>query len=169
MTKIKNEYISWSPVFSMGVTVIDDQHKELIKLTNELYDHCIGDRESERDYFKSSIKKVVEYVKKHFATEENIMRKTAFPGYTDHKKEHDSFVLNILKMIKFYKADNKMTLIDFTHFLKDWVLAHIAVSDKKYFMYFKRIATRKIDGTLSINIADIEKVKDSYDSMKNVA
>jgi hemerythrin len=169
MTITKSEYISWSPIFSMGVTVIDNQHKELIKLTNELYNHCIGDPESERDYFKKSIKKVVEYVKKHFASEENIMRKTAFSGYAEHKKEHDSFVLNILRMIRFYKADNKMALIDFTHFLREWVLAHIAVCDKKYFMYFKQIATRKTDGTLSINTEDIERVKYTYDSIKNVA
>jgi hemerythrin len=169
MEDLKDEYIAWSPTFSMGVTLIDKQHKEIVKLTNELYNHCIGDTESERKYFRKVIKKAVEYVRQHFATEENIMIKTGYPGYVEHKKEHDAFIINILGMIKAYRSDNKMTLIEFTHFLKDWVLAHIAVCDKEYFKYFMQIATRKKDGTLSINVADIQKVKRLYDCRKDIA
>jgi hemerythrin len=169
MEELKNEYLSWSPTLSMGITLIDKQHKEIIKLTNELYNHCIGDPESERKYFRKVIKKAVEYVKIHFATEERIMIKTGYPGYAEHKKEHDAFIINILEMIKTYKVDSKMTLVEFSHFLKDWVLTHIAFCDKEYFSYFKQIATRKKDGTLSINIADIQKVKRLYGSGKNIA
>ena len=48
-----------------------------------------------------------------------------------------------------------MSLLSFTNFLKDWILTHIAISDKQYFEYFRKIATRKNDGSLSISIEDI--------------
>ena len=147
--------VNWSPTFSVGVNLIDNQHKELLKLTNDLFSHSIGDPESEQAYFKKVIKGAVDYVKVHFSTEEQIMIKTRFPGYAEHKREHDSFILTVIEQVKVFEESKKMPLLNFTNFLKDWILTHIAISDKGYFEYFKKIATRKSDGTLSISIEDI--------------
>ena len=153
----KVNLVKWSPTYSVGVTLIDDQHKELIKLTNDLYNHCVGDPESERIYFKEVIKEAVDYVKVHFSTEEKIMLRTVFPEYSEHKRQHDFFVLTVLEQAKEFERNKKISLLSFTNFLRDWVLTHIAISDKKYFEYFKKIATRKSDGTLSISQEDIPK------------
>jgi hemerythrin len=80
---------------------------------------------------------------------------TKFSGYDDHKKAHDSFVLAVAKNIKDYQEGKRLTLSSFTKFLKDWILSHIAVMDKRYFEYFSKIASRKADGKLSITSADI--------------
>ena len=149
--------VTWSPTYSVGVALIDDQHKKLIKMTNELFNHCVGDPESERAYFKEVIQNAVDYVKVHFSTEEKIMLRTAYPGYTEHKRQHDSFVLMVLDQVKAFEESRKTSLLNFTNFLKDWVLTHIAISDKQYFEYFKKIATRKSNGILSITQADIPK------------
>jgi hemerythrin len=151
----KTYVVNWSPTYSVGVALIDNQHKELLKLTNDLYNHCVGDPESEHAYFKKVIKDAINYVKVHFSTEEQIMIKTGYPGYTEHKRQHDSFVLKVLGHVKDYEENNSVHLVDFTHFLKDWVLTHIAISDKAYFEYFKKIAVRKSDGTLSISKQDV--------------
>jgi hemerythrin len=150
-----SELVSWSPTFSVGVKVIDDQHKELLKLTNDLFNHCVGDEEAERSYFKKVIGKAVDYVKVHFSTEEKIMTATKFSGYRDHKREHDTFVLTVVEQITAFNEGKAFTLLAFTKFLKNWILTHIAVSDKQYFEYFKKIATRKTDGKLSITKADL--------------
>jgi hemerythrin len=151
----KTELISWSPTFSVGVKLIDDQHKGLLRLTNDLFNHCVGDEESERVYFAEVIGKAVEYVKVHFATEEKIMLATKFDGYREHKREHDAFVLNVVDQIRAFNEGKPFTLLAFTKYLKNWVLTHIAVSDKLYFEHFKKLATRKADGRLSISRADL--------------
>jgi hemerythrin len=151
----KSDLVTWSPTFSVGVRLIDDQHKELLKLTNDLFNHCVGDEESERIFFKKIIEGAVDYVKIHFSTEEKIMLQTNFSGYAAHKREHDAFVLTVADQIKNFNEGKKFTLVAFTRFLKDWVLTHIAVSDKQYFEYFKQIASRKADGKLSITRADV--------------
>jgi hemerythrin len=155
MVEIKSELVKWSPTFSVGVKVIDEQHKELLKLTNDLFNHCVGDEKSERVYFKKAIDKAVNYIKVHFATEEKIMLATKFEDYRNHKKEHDAFVLTVVEQINSFNEGKPFTLLAFTKFLKNWILTHIAVSDKQYFEYFKKIATRKSDGKLSITKADI--------------
>ena len=151
----QTEMISWSPHFSVGVKLIDNQHKELLRLVNDMFNHVIGDEHEELVYFQKVIQSAIEYVKVHFQTEENIMINTKFPGYPEHKKAHDSFVLAVVDNVRDFEAGKRLTLHDFTKFLKEWILTHIAIMDKQYFEYFKRIASRKADGTLSINQADV--------------
>jgi hemerythrin len=157
--KTGSELIKWSSTFSVGVKLIDDQHKELLVLTNDLFNHCVGDEVSERKYFKEVIGRAVDYVKVHFATEEKIMLATKFGGYRNHKMEHDAFVLYVVEQIKMFEAGKHFTLLAFTRYLKEWILTHIAVSDKQYFEHFKQIATRKADGRLSITQDDIRLVQ----------
>jgi hemerythrin len=151
----KAELVKWSPTFSVGVKLIDDQHKGLLDLVNDLFNHVVGDETAERAYFQTVIQTAVNYVKVHFATEEKIMLATKFPGYAEHKRAHDTFVLTVVDNIRDFEAGRKFTLSTFTKFLKDWVLTHIAIMDKQYFEYFRKIATRKSDGKLSITSADL--------------
>jgi len=150
-----NELIIWSNTFSCGIKLIDDQHKGLVKMVNEMFNHISGDEKQEHLYFNKIILEAVDYIRVHFVTEEKIMRFTKFKGYAEHKKEHDNFVLTVIENINAYNTGERFNLLNFTKFLKNWVLSHIAIMDKKYFEYFKKLASRKADGKLSITINDI--------------
>jgi hemerythrin len=156
MSNYDTEWIAWSSKLSCGVKLIDDQHKGLVNLVNEMFNHINGNEVQERNYFNRVIQEAVKYVRVHFATEEKIMIATKFAGYAEHKKEHDSFVLAVLNNVRDYEAGKRLTLVSFTRFLKEWILSHIAVMDKQYFGYFKTIASVKDDGKLSITSADIQ-------------
>jgi hemerythrin len=153
----RSDLVTWSPTFSVGIRLIDEQHKELLNLTNDLFNHCVGDEEAERAYFAKVIHEAVNYVKIHFSTEEKIMRKTNFGGYLDHKREHDAFVLMVVEQVQAFNDGKKFNLTVFTKFLKNWILTHIALKDKQYFEYFKKVATRKQDGKLSITREDLNR------------
>ena len=150
------DLITWSSTYSVGVKLIDDQHKGLLDLVNDMFNHVVGNEEEEREYFKKVIQKAVNYVKVHFATEERIMVATKFPGYNEHKKAHDTFVLNVVNSIRDFETSKKFSLTLFTKFLKEWVLTHIAIMDKQYFSHLKTIAHRKPDGRLGINSSDVK-------------
>jgi hemerythrin len=149
------ELVTWSSTFSVGVKLIDEQHKGLVELINELFNHVTGDENEERAYFDKVIEQAVRYIRVHFATEEKIMLATKFPGYGEHKKEHQNFVLKVAENIKEYQQGKKLSLAAFTKFLKEWALSHIAIMDKKYFEYFRKIATRNAAGKLSIRSENI--------------
>ena len=154
----KVELITWSNRLSCGIKLIDDQHKGLVNLLNDMFNHVTGNEKLEHDYFNKVIHEAVNYIKVHFATEEKILLSTKFAGYAEHKKEHDNFVRKVVENIRDYEAGKRLTLSSFTKFLKEWVLSHIAVMDKQYFEYLKKIASRKTDGKLSITSADIPVV-----------
>jgi len=157
MSKKKFEVVEWSPALSVGIKLIDDQHKELLRMVNDMFNHITGDEEAEQAYFKKIIERAVNYVKVHFTTEEKIMIHTQFPGYAEHKKAHDSFVLTVVEKVREFETgkNKKFTFLEFTQFLKEWVLTHIAIMDKGYFLYFRQIATRKADGTLAIDQTNV--------------
>ena len=155
MVHESKDLVTWSHKLSCGIQLIDDQHKGLVELVNDMFRHATGNQTQEHDYFNSVIQKVVNYVKVHFAAEEKIMIATKFAGYAEHKKAHESFILAVVENIKDFESGKRLTLSAFTRFLKEWILSHIAMMDKQYFEYFKRIASRKADGKLSITSADI--------------
>jgi len=152
---VDKELISWSHKLECGIKLIDDQHKGLVELVNQMFNHVTGNDTQEHNYFNKVIQETVDYVKKHFATEEKIMLTTKFEGYNEHKKEHDSFVLTVVEKVRDYQAGKRLTLSSFTKFLKEWILSHIAMMDKQYFEYLRNLASRKADGKLSITYDDV--------------
>jgi hemerythrin len=126
------EHVQWSDDYSTKVTLIDEQHKGLLDFINDLFNHVTGNDAKERAYFQKVIQQAVQYVKFHFATEEKYMISINFPGYPEHKKAHDQFVLTVITTIKEFEQGDNLTLLKFANFLKDWVLTHIAVMDMQY-------------------------------------
>ena len=138
------EYVSWSDSYSLGVKIVDDQHKGLLNFVNELFNHATGNEEEERAYFKAVINEVLQYVKMHFSTEEKLMILNRFPGYAEHKKAHDDFKLVVIKSVKDFDSGEPLVLEKFANFLKDWILNHIAKVDTQYAEYFKKSPTFKM-------------------------
>ena len=174
MSHIDFELISWSKTFACGISLIDDQHKNLVDLLNEMFNHVSGDEEQENAYLKKIIHEAVGYTKVHFATEEKIMLVTQFSGYAEHKAAHDKFILTVAKHISDFASGKRLSLYSFTNYIKNWVLSHIAVMDKQYFVYLKKIATHKASGKVSITLEDIQSAvrgkKDiSYSILKHTA
>jgi hemerythrin len=153
--KERVKHVIWSDKYSMGIKLIDDQHKGLIGFVNDIFNHVTDNEEEERAWFKEVIQQAVKYVKTHFATEEKFMLATKFPGYAAHKKVHDEFTMTIIKSVMEFEEGKRLVLEKFAYFLKDWVLSHVAVMDRQYSDYFRKIATRKADGKLSITKSDI--------------
>ncbi|MDR2516162.1 MAG: bacteriohemerythrin [Spirochaetaceae bacterium] len=134
--------VKWEDAYSVGVTLIDDQHKELIRMTNEL---ALGVEKGGADaevFFMKVIQGAVKYVKTHFTTEEIIMERLKFPDYLPHKKEHENFVAEVLRDVKAFEEGKKLVPLEFAKFLQNWVLNHIAKSDKKYAAFFDELRAR---------------------------
>jgi len=143
MNNTKFDLITWSNTFACGIKLIDDQHKHLVDLVNDMFRHVTGNEEQEHVYFNKVIQEAVKYIKTHFTTEEKIMMATNFSGYAEHKRAHDNFIYTVAKNISESATLKRISLYSFTKFLKDWILSHIAVMDKQYFVHLKIVATSK--------------------------
>jgi hemerythrin len=131
----REKFVEWDDRYSIGIPLIDDQHKHLIELTNELYECCVGGGEDVQACFRDAVRGTVDYVKYHFTAEERMLANIKYPGFISHKKEHESFILKILRDAKEFEEGKKFVPNNFVRYLKDWILAHIAVEDRKYADY----------------------------------
>jgi hemerythrin len=129
------KYVEWEDKYSVGVKQIDEQHKKLLDFTNELYDACGAGRDEADKLFKQTIKKSVDYVKVHFKDEEELMLANNYSEYPSHKKKHEEFIMQILEDVKNYETGRKFVPNNFVRFLRDWLLEHIAITDKKLQKY----------------------------------
>ena len=127
-----DEFVTWSDDFLVGNTMIDSQHKELVRMINEFYAGCQMGGILARVHFLKTIQGAMQYIKTHFSTEEEIMIKVGYSGYEVHKKQHDDFVANVTSQINILENDANPDPAGFVKFLMDWVLNHVAKSDKEY-------------------------------------
>lgn len=129
------ELVKWKDTYSVSVEVIDSQHKRLIDLINELFGAMM--KGQAKAMLKATLDELAAYTVEHFGTEEKLFEKYGYPDADAHKKEHSAFVSKVQDFIAGYdKGDQKLT-IEVAYFLRDWVLNHIQVSDKKYSPFLK--------------------------------
>ena len=131
---MNEDSVSWSDEYSVDFEVIDNQHKELVRMTNVLFDGCKKGSTFADEAFMQTIRAAIEYAQTHFYTEEKYMKKADYPDMAAHKQEHDTFVSTVKDAVKDFE-DGKSEPIALARFLKKWLLTHIAESDKKYSPY----------------------------------
>ena len=122
--------ISWNESYSVRNNTIDEQHKKLINLINILHDAM--KQAKGKEVLGGIIKELISYSIFHFSYEEKLMSKYNFPGTILHKMEHQKFTLKVQKLQNDYVSGKAILSQDVLQFLKDWLVEHIQVNDKKY-------------------------------------
>jgi len=126
--------VVWNDSFSVGFEPIDDQHKVLVDMINELFQACKEGVVEADIAFLGIIKKALDYAGTHFADEEEYLSEANYPYLSEQKEQHEAFVEEVQKTIEEFEAGN-IEPIYFARFLKKWLLNHIAVYDKRYASY----------------------------------
>ena len=134
--------MEWTEDLSVGVQTIDNQHKELFARINDLVaavkqhtcKYKIGD----------VIKFLEEYIVFHFGEEEKYMREHDYPGYLQHKAQHEIFIKNFEELKKELpkleggaKPGSYDLSVETNQVVVDWILDHIAKIDKKLGEFLK--------------------------------
>lgn len=124
------EYFEWSDELSVNVKEIDTQHKMLVSMINSLREAMIAGKG--RDVQKVTIEEMVDYATTHFATEEKYMQAFGYSEYSEHKREHDSFVAKALELKDRVSRAGFVLTLEILEFLKSWLKNHIRGTDKRY-------------------------------------
>ncbi len=132
-----NDKIVWDDVYLLDIPEIDLQHKKLISLANDLYDSIQKDDQIfERDLPKI-LKGLTDYTAYHFSHEEDFMRKYGYGSSDLHKMQHDTFVQEVVNQIRNLDKATKEDAARFYNFLCNWILNHIAKSDRVWAAHVK--------------------------------
>jgi hemerythrin-like metal-binding protein len=126
----------WNDSYNVGFKLIDDQHKILISLINDLY---VAQRFGTlQTAIIGVLEKLAKYTVYHFNSEKELFAQYKYPKTTEHLAEHDYFVD---KVIGFQQELNKGGIVlslKTMDFLKDWTITHILGSDKEFGDFVKQ-------------------------------
>lgn len=125
------EHVAWDEKMSVGVAVLDDDHKKLIDMFNALLKTGIA--EKDRDSLSGLLGALSDYTKFHFAREEDLMENQGYPNLAQHKEAHRYFIDEVQKLCQDNDDSNEMMLrIDLILLLKEWLIEHIQNVDVQY-------------------------------------
>jgi hemerythrin len=122
-------YIEWQPEYSVGVKLIDDQHKHFMDTLNKLYSTI---QNNEVESLNKIISELVSYTKTHFSTEEKYFKKFHYEEAAIHIAEHKRLIAKVDEFVK-RKKENPLTVsFELLDFLENWLVGHLAMMDKRY-------------------------------------
>ncbi len=126
--------INWSEKLSTQIQSVDEQHKKLIALINELHDAMRAGQGKE--VLGRTLNELVDYTVYHFKYEEDIMKRTGYSDGINHINEHKNLTNTAIELRDKYNQGIYSITIDTMNFLKDWLNNHIQQTDKKYTAHF---------------------------------
>jgi hemerythrin len=123
--------MAWSNDLSVGVRVLDEDHKKLVAMVNELYDAMKDGKGKET--LGGILGRLTAYTVEHFDREERLFSQTSYPNAAAHRGEHEALKAQVSDIQRKYNAGSGISLtLETMNFLKSWLLNHIKGSDQKY-------------------------------------
>lgn len=121
----------WNSNFETGIALIDEQHRRLVDLLNDLAAHLAYGAATPG--LAEVFSELSDYTQYHFETEEAIWKKylACDEAFAEHQKNHRDFVSEMMR-IKGEQAalENEEVIDEVVSFLTHWLAFHILESDK---------------------------------------
>ncbi|HOL65607.1 MAG TPA: bacteriohemerythrin [Accumulibacter sp.] len=127
----------WTDEYNLGITEIDDQHKGLVDLLNQLH-QAIREHHGKATS-RQILDRLVDYTRTHFLLEESLMRVTAYPGIEQHRRQHKELIAQIEALQRKMDQENAAISFELLHFLRNWLIQHIHESDKRFGKHFHSV------------------------------
>lgn len=125
------EQLVWQERFSMGVDILDREHRRLFSIINRIFASVQQDSniawacQEGIKYFKN-------HALKHFKEEEEYMRSINYKEMKMHKRIHDNFRKNTLPSLEMELEQSNFSKESVMHFLgvcAGWLLGHTLTDD----------------------------------------
>lgn len=120
----------WRDEYNTGIREVDEQHKRLVKLINDL--HLAMQDGKGKDVLGGILDQLVDYTKVHFRSEETMLMRQGYAGLGSHQKIHSNLTDQVIALRDKYRSGSLTLTMQTMTFLKDWLRNHILIEDMKY-------------------------------------
>ena len=127
------EKIEWGPSSSVGVKLLDEQHKQIVDMINLLVSDSNTTVYSET--ISELLTRLTRYAKEHFRDEEFLLEEHRYPDLDCHKEEHIEFRNNTLALCQATMKHQDSVPVELLQVMRDWWMNHILQSDMKYKLF----------------------------------
>jgi len=134
----------WDPALETGNATIDDQHRMLFALANDLADaiaSCTvtdeGICEEDENTLANAIYGLTGYCVEHFHDEEALMDAAGYPSLPTHRIFHERLAAETLKRAADYFNDEGIIPESLAPFFTEWLAGHIRREDMRFAAYLR--------------------------------
>jgi hemerythrin len=122
--------VKWSEKYSVSVASIDEQHNVLFNAINDLHEAMM--KGQARKVIGELLQRLLEYTRKHFSFEEQMLAKTSYPKLATHQQVHRDLTKQVEDFIVRHEKGELTLSNHLANFLSDWLAKHILETDKTY-------------------------------------
>ncbi len=133
------DLITWSPALDTGITEIDDQHRELVRLINAL-DAAVRNGDPSVPWERTH-EQLVDHISIHFRAEEQRMAQASYPLLHEHHLQHGAFAIELVRMAR--QEGGVASAEAMLAFLMTWLVDHVQGSDRHYVSFLTAFADRE--------------------------
>jgi hemerythrin len=132
--------IEWDEAMRTGVDSVDQQHRKLIAMLNELL-RLVGGTPQRRD-LEALLESLQQYTNYHFGHEEQCMEQHRCPAAMANKEAHVAFVKVLAEFFGRLRSEgpSRSLAIDLEKYLAEWVMQHIIGIDAQLARCVKHVA-----------------------------
>ena len=120
-------------VLIVGIDEIDEDHRRLADLFNIL-NHSLAEGNAP-DYLAAVLEELINCTVWHFSHEERLMLRYGYPGYADHRQEHQELIESVRELQHKILEAGKHVATEDLEFLQHWLTEHILAADMKLGSY----------------------------------
>ena len=123
--------MQWEAALSVGVDLIDEQHKKWIGGLNDVAT-AVEARRGPTEVSRA-LEFLVDYTQSHFSTEEKLMVESSYPGLDEHRAKHAELRETLQELVKDFDEEGaNAKLADAVRsFLSNWLVKHIRDVDTR--------------------------------------
>lgn len=124
-----------SGFLTLGIKTVDLQHEKFFKMLDEL--RLYSTNKDNKQLVKNLLEEFDAYASYHFVAEERMMKKSEFPHYEEHMKQHMFFKQKLGEFRNAFEYKNEVVDEQMLNFLRKWFVVHISEHDKQYSDFIK--------------------------------
>ena len=127
---------TWTSALAIGIEEIDAQHQELFRRADRFVRALENTDRQEIGILLSYLRM---YCITHFGAEEAWMREVSYPGYAEHKGQHDRFVKDILSLSNEHEKRRGPGLeaMRVGTWISSWLKEHVTETDVAFARYLR--------------------------------
>jgi hemerythrin len=122
--------MSWNNKYSVGVETLDNQHKGLMNILNEL--HAASMKGKAQEIASPLIRRLVALASEHFSAEEGLMASIGFSGLAAHHVSHLELTAKLAEFASRHEKGDTTLYTQLLYFIRDWLTKHMQTEDQEY-------------------------------------
>jgi hemerythrin len=137
---VKKPFLLWRDDWQLDHDCLDEQHIELANVLNQLHHFVVHEKKRQyagKDQICQQLANLVDIARRHFKTEEALMRAHGYPRIAEHHREHVILLAELQEWTREIETGSKPFTLQTLTALKHWQIDHVIYSDRLFADYLK--------------------------------